>query len=348
MEPWYSGLPKNYHLRMVAVDLSLCTAEECGLFVEAVARAPVRSVTVCNVADDGCLQALYDAIRRHNVLRKASVVTLSSSHFPDVPALCGAIRGLAVCRHISSLRLRFDSYDESLYIATADVMAILAPTVREIKLYAEDFYEADDENRVACQNRLIKAVTSNRNLTRLKLHVAYLNATCCQFVADSVLNSWTLCELSLEALEVPSCAMFLRCLIPGVARNHSLLVASLPDCGDKLGVEMATLQDVTGRNVRFLALASRFVIHYRYGDPYGRDVLPLVAKHPNLVEMVARDGSVTETEAKSMVEGALQIVAPRPLRVKHHLGCCGISCAVFRTAVDCVPYNCAINVVVCI
>ncbi|KAH8036876.1 hypothetical protein HPB51_006145 [Rhipicephalus microplus] len=333
MEPWYSGLPKNYHLRMVAVDLSLCTAEECGLFVEAVARAPVRSVTVSNVADDGCLQALYDAIRRHNVLHKVtvedvhlgpadvkvlpcypetSVVTLSSSHFPDVPALCGAIRELAVCRHISSLRLRFDSYDESLYSATADVMAILGPTVREVKLHAEDFYEADDENRVACQNRLIKAVTSNRNLTRLKLHVAYLNAACCQFVADSVLNSWTLCELSLEALEVPSCAMFLRCLIPGVARNHSLLVASLPDCGDKLGVEMATLQDVAGRNVRFLALASRFVIHYRYGDPYGRDVLPLVAKHPNLVEMVARDGSVTETEAKSMVEGALQIVAPGP------------------------------------
>ncbi|KAL1466736.1 hypothetical protein MTO96_026443 [Rhipicephalus appendiculatus] len=256
LESWYSGLQKNSHLQSVAVDLSLFTVDECCLFVEAVANSPVDTATVRNVADDGCLHALYATIRQYNLSRRvivedhhvgpadvkvlrlypeASVVTVSSSHFPDTRSLYGAIKRLTGLTHITSLRLRFDSYDESLYCAAADVMAILAPTVRDMELYAKDFHEEEDEDVVACQNRLIEGVASLRNLTRLKLHVKYLSATCCHFIADSVLDNLMLCELSLEALESSSCAMVLWCLCPAVTRNYSLLVASLPDCGVKLG-----------------------------------------------------------------------------------------------------------------
>ncbi|KAL1480167.1 hypothetical protein MTO96_034740 [Rhipicephalus appendiculatus] len=56
-------------------------------------------------------------------------------------------------------------------------MAVLASTVRDMELYAKDFHDVEDEGRVACQNRLIGAVASNRNLTRLKLHIELLDAT---------------------------------------------------------------------------------------------------------------------------------------------------------------------------
>ncbi|KAL1466743.1 hypothetical protein MTO96_026450 [Rhipicephalus appendiculatus] len=334
MESWYSSLKNNYCLQQqLTIDLSLCTLEECRLFVNVVANYPLDNVTVLNVAGDGCLQALYETIRQHDLLHRvivedhhvgpadmkvlwsypeARVITLSSSHFPDLPALCAAIEELAMCRDITSLRLRFDSYDESLYSAAADLMEVLATTVREMELYVKNFHEEEDGSRVACQNRLIKCVASNRNFTRVKLHVEYLNATCCQFVADSVLDSWTLCELSLEVLESPSCAMLLSCLCPGVTRNYSLLVVTLPENGVKMELEMATLQDVTRRNTHFLELASRFVILRHGSDTCGRDVLPLVAKHPKLVENVARETWVTETEAKSMIEDALQSIAPCP------------------------------------
>ncbi|KAL1474533.1 hypothetical protein MTO96_037901 [Rhipicephalus appendiculatus] len=83
--------------------------------------------------------------------------------FETCRSLCGAIQELAVCRHITSLRLRFDRYDEALYNAAADVMVIVASTVREMELYAKDFYE-EDESRSTCQIRLIGAVALESKL----------------------------------------------------------------------------------------------------------------------------------------------------------------------------------------
>ncbi|KAH7944415.1 hypothetical protein HPB52_019261 [Rhipicephalus sanguineus] len=211
-----SDLKRHCYLRRLAVDPSLCTLEGCRLFIGAIANAPVDAVTVRNVADDGCLQALYATIRQHDLSRKVIV--------------------------------------EDHHVGPADV----------------------------------------------------------KFVADFVLDSWAHCELSMEALESSSCWVLLWCLCPGVTRNHSLLVATLPDCDAKLEFETATLHDVTRRNRHLVVLASRFVILYPGGDPYGRDVLPLVAKHPKLAKTTAREAGVTETVAETMIADALQLVAPCP------------------------------------
>ncbi|KAL1474804.1 hypothetical protein MTO96_020449 [Rhipicephalus appendiculatus] len=248
---------------------------------------------------------------------EASAVTISSSHFPDLPSLCGAIHELAVCQHITSLRLRFDVYDEALYSTTAYVMAVVASTVRDMELYAKDFHDVEDEGRVACQNRLIEAVASNRKLTRLKLHIEYLNATCCQFVADCVLQSTMLCQLSLEALVSSSCAMFLWYLLPGLMHNYRLLDVTLPDYGVLLGVELPTLHDVTRRNRGLVELASRFVMQ-NHGDPYhgrcpyGESALQLVAEHPKLAETIAQKACIPKTLAESMIKQALELAAPSP------------------------------------
>ncbi|KAL1450287.1 hypothetical protein MTO96_028037 [Rhipicephalus appendiculatus] len=227
-----------------------------------------------------------------------------------MPSLCGAIQELAVCRHITSLRLRFDHYDEALYNAAADVMVIVASTVRDMELYAKDFYDKDG-SRSTCQIRLIGAVAWNRNLTRLKLQVAYLNATCVAFIADCVLESPMLSELSLEALESSSCRIFLCLLLPRLTHNYRLLGATLPDYGFHMVVHMARLRNITRRNRGLIDLASRLVMR-DCGDSYGVNALQLVAEHPKLAETVARKAGVTEAVAKSMIEDKLQLIVPSP------------------------------------
>ncbi|KAL3226760.1 hypothetical protein MRX96_004376 [Rhipicephalus microplus] len=172
-------------------------------------------------------------------------------------ALCAAIDELAVCSHVTSLRLRFPDYDSTLYAAVANYLSATG-TVNDIEVYVNNMRDASDDHD-ATAYRIIEVLASNRNVQKVKLNLERLSDTCCQLIADSILQNGMLYELSLEALGEPSCAMLLQCLIPGLVHNYSLLVARLPDYHGRLDDDMATLHDVTRRNSRLVDLAIRFV-----------------------------------------------------------------------------------------
>ncbi|KAH7973084.1 hypothetical protein HPB52_021095 [Rhipicephalus sanguineus] len=156
MEPWVLGLKTNRTLERLTIDLSLYTAYECCLLIDAIAvNVSIVTVTVRNIADSGCIQAVYARIRdrkmQHRVVvedhhvglndvkelplfPEASVVTLSSWHFEQPTALCTAIQGLAACIHITALRLRFTYYDRDLYTPAAKYIAATV-TLRDIELF---------------------------------------------------------------------------------------------------------------------------------------------------------------------------------------------------------------------
>lgn len=327
MERWVSGLKSNRNLQRLTVDLSLCTAEQCCSFMRAIAvNVSIETVTVRNVPGNGCLPEIYATIRECGVKRRvvvedhhvdpsdvkglrslpeANAVTLSSLHFPDAPSLCAAFGDLTVCSHVTSLRMRFESYDEALYSAAADYLGAAASTVNDVELYANDLYGANDENRVRCPHRLIEALASMRSVTKLKVHVTRLSNDCCQLIADLVLDSRILYQLSLEALDSSSCSKFLQCLLPGLSLNYSLLAAALPDFEDR-HAELTVLHEATRRNWLVVDRASRFVIGDH--DPYCKSALRLVSDHPKLVETVARKAAVTEVAATVMVKDALQLL----------------------------------------
>ncbi|KAL1460444.1 hypothetical protein MTO96_043281 [Rhipicephalus appendiculatus] len=327
IERCVSSLKTNRTLERLSVDLSLYTPYECSLFIDAIAlNVSLESVTVRNIADNGCLQAAYSVIRdrkiQHRVIiedhhvglkdvqelslyPEARAVTLSSLHFTEPSVLCTAIRVLAACSHVTSLRLRFGSYDDAIYCAAADYIAAVS-TVNDIELYLNGVCEETSAIRIARVNRLILALASNRNLHKLKVHVQHLNAKCCKFIANSILRNQMIYELSLEALDKRSCTWFMRCLLPGLADNYSLLVATLPAFGLSLDAEMATLHDVTRRNSRLLDLASRFVTRDQR-DSSTKSALSLVSEHPKLLETVVQKAGVTEIEAKSMIEHSMPL-----------------------------------------
>ncbi|KAH7973085.1 hypothetical protein HPB52_021096 [Rhipicephalus sanguineus] len=244
-------------------------------------------------------------VQQLSLYPEARAVTLSSLHFPEPSVLCTAIRVLAACRHVTSLRLRFSSYDDALYRAAADYIAT-ASTVKDIELYLNGLREETGQNRIARVDQLIGALASNRNLHKLKVHVERLTITCCKYITDLILGSRMLYELSLEALDEQSCAMFLRLLLPGLAHNYSLLVATLPAFRLSLDAQMATLHDVTRRNHRLVDLASRFVTR-DHRDSSTKSALSLVSEHPKLLETVAQKKGITETEAKSMIKHSMPL-----------------------------------------
>ncbi|KAH7972142.1 hypothetical protein HPB52_007830 [Rhipicephalus sanguineus] len=327
IEPWLSGLKTNRTLERLTVDLSLYTPDECSLFIDAIAvNGSIVTVTVRNIADNSCLQAVYATVRDRKIQRRvlvedhhvglkdvqelslypeARAVTLSSLHFPEPSVLCTAIRALAACRHVTSLRLRFSTYDDALYRAAADYVAT-ASTVKDIELYLNGLREETGQNRIARVDQLIGALASNRNLHKLKVHVERLTTTCCKYIADLILGNRMLYELSLEALDEQSCAMFLRLLLPGLPHNYSLLVATLPAFRLSLDAQMATLHDVTRRNRRLVDLASRFVTR-DHRDASTKSALSLVSEHPKLLETVAQKKGITESEAKSMIKHSMPL-----------------------------------------
>ncbi|KAL1476838.1 hypothetical protein MTO96_036201 [Rhipicephalus appendiculatus] len=327
IEPWLSGLKTNRTLERLTVDLSLYTPYECSLFIDAIAvNVSIATVTVRNIADNGCLQAVYAIIRDREIQQRvviedhhvglkdvqelwlypeASAITLSSLHFPEPTVLCTAIRVLSACRHVTSLRLRFRSYEEALYIAAADYIAAVS-TLNDIELYLNGLCEERGENRVPGVHRLIEALASNRNLHKLKVHVEHLNATCCKLMADSILQNPMLYELSLEALSRKSCSSFLWCLVRGLADNYSLLVARLPDFSVALDTDMITLHGITRRNSRLIDLASRFVTR-DHRDSATKRALSLVYEHPKLLETVAKKAGVTKIKAKSLIKDSMPL-----------------------------------------
>ncbi|KAL3226763.1 hypothetical protein MRX96_004379 [Rhipicephalus microplus] len=154
IKPWVSGLTANHTLERLSMDLSLFSHCECSSFMDAIAvNVSIISVTVHNIAFNGCLREVYSRIRHNkthqrvvvedhrvdfqdveelNLFPEARAVTLSSWHFEHSGALCAAIDKLAVCSHVTSLRLRFHVYDSTLYTAVANYVSATV-TVNDIK-----------------------------------------------------------------------------------------------------------------------------------------------------------------------------------------------------------------------
>ncbi|KAL1467196.1 hypothetical protein MTO96_042337 [Rhipicephalus appendiculatus] len=326
MEPWVTGLKMNRTLERLSVDLSLYTAYECCLFIDAIAdNISIVTLTVQNIADNGCLRAVYSRIRDRKIQHRvfvedhhvglkdvkelvlfpeASVVTLSSRHFPHPASLCTAIEEMAACSHITALRLRFTYYNRSLYMAATNYISATV-TVSDIEVYVNDMREAGD-SPVPTDYRLIEALALNRSIRKLKLNLKHLSDRCCELITDSILQNRMLYEVSLEALDEPSCTTFLRCLMPGLASSYSLLVARLPDIHVALGADIGIVHDVTRRNSRLVELASRFVTQ-DHRDFCTESALPLVSEHPKLLETVAQKAGVTETEADTMIKHLLSL-----------------------------------------
>ncbi|KAH8028955.1 hypothetical protein HPB51_021102 [Rhipicephalus microplus] len=68
IEPWVTGLTTNHTLERLSIDLSLFSPCECSSFMDAIAvNVSIITVTVRNIAPNGCLREVYSRMRHHKI-----------------------------------------------------------------------------------------------------------------------------------------------------------------------------------------------------------------------------------------------------------------------------------------
>lgn len=329
LRPWIQPLKKNRSLRNLSLDLSWFVSEDCCALLRALSTNQYLDVvTVRNLPDDGLLESFCHKMRQCRLTLQIIIenhcvgwldlqtlqscpeltaVTLTTGRLDDADLLRSALLKLATCKHLTSIRLVLNVFDEMLHDAVATYIRS-ASEVRHIdlSLLAECSPPRGDVRRVKLERNIIQALSSNRKITKIKLQTHPLYGEDYLALADAVLKNRRLYELSVRASRSAFGAVFLRGLLSGLETNYSLLHLDLPRC-EAYDADMATAQDITRRNRSIVERASRFVMGDR--DPYCAGAIRLVPQHPKLVEIVKQKAGVTEAAAVDMIKNALQVSA---------------------------------------
>lgn len=329
LRPWIQPLKKNQSLRNLSLDLSWFDSGDCCALLRALSvNQSLVTVTVRNLPDDGLLEefccwkrqcrlTVQLLIENHRVGQldlqtlqsypELTAVTLSSGRLEDPDLLCSALKKLATCGHLTSMRLILNVFDETLHAAVAAyIRGASALRDVDISLLAECSQPGGDVRRVKSERGIVEALLSNRRLTKIKLQTWPLYCEDYVALADAVHKNRRLHELSVRARRSAFGAVFLPRLLSGLEGNYSLLRLDLPPCEAHDAV-MAAAQEITRRNRSLVERASRFVMGD--SDPYCACAIGLVPQHPRLVEMVAQKAGVTEAAAVRMIKSALQVDA---------------------------------------
>lgn len=329
LRPWIQPLKKNRSLRNLSLDLSWFDSGDFFALLRVLSTSQsLDVVTVRNLPDDGFLESFCRNMRQcrpkvqiiienHSVgwldlqtlqgCPELTAVTLTTGRLNDADLLRSALGKLATCKHLTSIRLVLNVFDEMLHDAVATYIRS-ASEVRDIdlSLLTDCSPPVGDVRRVKLERNIIQALSSNGKITRIKLQTRPLYGEDYLAFADAVLKNRRLYELSVRASRSAFGAVFMRRLLSGLETNYSLLHLDLPRC-EAYDADMAAAQDITRRNRSLVERASRFVMGDR--DPYCAGAIELVPQHPKLVEIVKQKAGVTEAAAVDMIKNALQVSA---------------------------------------
>ncbi|KAL1466739.1 hypothetical protein MTO96_026446 [Rhipicephalus appendiculatus] len=329
LRPWYSVLRQNSVLGNLDLDVSWCRTKHCRRLLRALARkhGGLQTLSLRNLADEGCLKAVCDTIRKHGLGRRVCIkdhnvkfvdpsvlplypevtaVTLVSQFPFENMSIRNVFETLATCHHVTSLWLvlrdcnwpTFDSL--ATYIKRASTLKEI-----ELRIAAGSSYTSDKSLTEALQ-LLYKALCSNLNITKLNLSSSKTlsDDDCKMFAEYAIVNNGRLYELSLQDTRSPG--QFSRRLVPPFRRNYSLLLLEVPYCV-KPDPVMFGAQDVVRRNCGLVERATRFVMGER--DRYGASALEFVSEHPKLVENVRREAALPgDAEARDKIAGVARLL----------------------------------------
>ncbi|KAL1435064.1 hypothetical protein MTO96_001610 [Rhipicephalus appendiculatus] len=133
-------------------------------------------------------------------------------------------------------------------------------------------------------------------------------------LADRVLQSVGLRELSVTVLGDSFCDVFLARLLPGLWYNYNIVRLQLEQSGGTLCDAMATAQNIVRRNSSVERRGVSFVmgvqdLRDKTPDPYCARVVDIAAERRlAFVEAVEREAMITKPEAEEKVKEALRIV----------------------------------------
>lgn len=327
--PWLQALSSNHVLLELTIDLQWLTRDECHAFFRAFAQnRTLKTVTVRYLTDAYTLKEVCLIIRKYGLVRKVHIqnyhlgraslrsisecpevatLTLSCPHLVKPDDFSNAFNSLASCSHVTSLCVHYDRFSGLVYAALAAYIRG-SSVLRNVELYLPGELmtpcEAMGRQRCLYVTRLVQALSANLVINKATLELPRLSHTDCQVLADAIVQSRCLCELSLSTVTDTFCAFFVCCLLPKVERNYTLLHVELRD-GAVCNADMAIVQDVARRNSSLVDRAGRFIMGKH--DAYCARSIELVSQHPKLVEIVQSKAGVDEAKARAMIRLTLKL-----------------------------------------
>ncbi|KAK8766340.1 hypothetical protein V5799_006881 [Amblyomma americanum] len=312
--------------RSMTIDFYNFQESDCHSFFRALAAdKTLMKVTVFNLPTEGDLRETCRIIRdcglERRVLIKSIYVHSTSlpelADCPEVSAvslsactrdmdLSKALGVLGSCVHLTSVCLDMDErfFDGTFHGSLSEFIEGAA-NLRELRLTLDARFSAEIHlgHRVA-QSTVVKAISSNTNLTTVTLRGFYLAESDCRMLAEAAVRGPFLHHLEVDCHK--GNLHFLRHLARAVNCSYNLLHVQVPYCNEA-DQEHFAVQEATRRNSGLVIRAARFVM----GDEtrYSVRALEFVRRHPKLAEMVEDRAAVSSSEAKEMIRRALSSIS---------------------------------------
>ncbi|KAL1480500.1 hypothetical protein MTO96_050974 [Rhipicephalus appendiculatus] len=242
------------------------------------------------------LRCLFKAVASHTSLKK---VILTRFRDEDVAEICKALRDTRVQeRCFVGVHLVSQNTVEALTVC------------KELSSIIVDSRKFRNFDTLLTTVRLLPScshVTSVCLLLRQELFNGLcFDETETQILADTLLTSRTLCEVSFFPDNHESTVLLIQKLSPNVSSNYTLLQLRLSRYV-QIGDDWFTVADVVSRNISLVMRAAHFVTGTKHR--YCAAAADLVHTNPGLVEKVQELASVNESEAVSRINRSLQNIS---------------------------------------
>ncbi|KAL1466637.1 hypothetical protein MTO96_042600 [Rhipicephalus appendiculatus] len=269
--------------------------DECRmLFLTVSENASIWRMTVHRLLEWGCIEYACRVIREYGLTERVVVRdhNVSPNSMLKLPT-CPEVKAVTVYSHCCDVLTALASY-----LISPNRLSDI-----EVNLYGS-LYNHLHAPHGALENPLIKAVSCNPNLNKLTLRQNCLSEVDCQLLADALMRSTNLHDLTLSAA---NSGRFLQLFAPMVSRNYTLLNVSLPTTEGR-DDEMKVLVEVARRNRSLVSRAARFVL----GDNrslYCASAIEFVSRHPRLVEILMDKAAVSQGRTREMIRRALDRIS---------------------------------------
>ncbi|KAL1442723.1 hypothetical protein MTO96_046273 [Rhipicephalus appendiculatus] len=321
---YLAALTRNKTLEELTLDLSRFNTTESQSLIGALASNPsLKKVTVehfthvdvaeiCKAVRDTGVQESFilgqHCVRDSSVdalgeCRELSSVKANSQLFGRFESLLTTLSLLQSSSHVRSLCLELlpDHFRGS--VSTLLAQCITGMTgLRNLKLSIGS--EGIGDAFAMARRELAQALSVNKSIRRLGVYGPWFGETETEMLADALLSSRTLYQLSFFPYSQSCVISLMRKLSPNVSSNYTILDMHL-ERPWILGSDWFSVADVTRRNCSLVTRAAHFVMG-RERLKYYAAAAELVQFNPRLVEKVQELASVDEDEAVSRIKKSLK------------------------------------------
>ncbi|KAH7948843.1 hypothetical protein HPB49_002788 [Dermacentor silvarum] len=324
MEPWLKALrmPKSMPSEL-RIDLRGFGEAECRAFFDAVAdNDALKSIIVDSLpAVDGVdricrtirdrglgdrvtIRDLYIDQANLKVLPQCAEigsVIISARHllrqeYADIGAVSSALEVVSRCGHVTSLRVKCNSFDnDTLSALVACIRGSTALTDVDVRL-GSHWTKVVEEQREEMETKLVSALASNPKLARVSVRGALLSSHNLSLLAEGARKSRNITEFKLTPACISDATNAETC-----SWHAAELLCTAPRY---LNIALTNIQEITARNTSLLPSAVKYVLGEQ-DDVKCIRTMELMHDHPRLLELVREGAASTKSEAKKMISSAL-------------------------------------------